>query len=253
MVSSELQQVRHRIAEFVASYIKPNDLVGLGTGHTASCFVHALARRQVPRIRCVVTSRETKQLAESLQLPLLSMEEIFQDFSTKQKPITVTVDGADEIDGQGQLIKGHGGALLWEKIVAHASEKVWILADETKCVSQLGQRRTVPVEIVPFGCFATLARIRQRFSSASLRANSKNFDRSPPRGGPWFVTDGGNYLVEVPLTPEEKDPTALHHWLKQQVGVVETGLFLTEATTIWLGKNDGSVTPCFSRMSDELR
>lgn len=236
----KILEARQRIAEAVATCISPHAVLGLGTGQTAACFIRALASKNIPGIRCVSTSEQTTKLATSLQLPLVSLEEVQACFPNISKPIHVTIDGADEVDAELQLIKGHGGALLREKIVAHASQKLWIVVDETKQVSQLGKRCTVPVEIVAFGATMTLAHIKARFPTAQPRLSlEKSTETDPMNVNSWFVTDGGNYLLDVPVSTANA-VREIEHWLKQIPGVIETGFFLQEATRVWVGMRDGS-------------
>lgn len=244
MNEKTIEEARKRVAEVVARHIPPKAVVGLGTGKTAAFFVRALAQKDIPGLRCVSTSTQTTALAKSLQLPVLSLQELQAFFPNNPRPIDITVDGADEVDPALQLIKGHGGALLWEKIVAHASQQLWIVIDETKQVSHLGQRCTLPIEVVAFGATSTLTHIKTRFSSARPRLSTpqnRDFTTYSLNTNDWFQTDGGNYLVEISLDSSEPSfAIEVETWLKRIPGVIETGFFLQEANKVWVGKEDGS-------------
>jgi ribose 5-phosphate isomerase A len=128
----------------------------------------------------------------------------------------LTIDGADEVDPQGNLIKGHGGALLWEKVVASASRRYVIIVDRSKLVDRLGRRFAVPVEVIPFGWKTHLAAFRALGAEPALRANS----------GEPFRTDEGDYIIDCRFADGIPDPLDLDRKLRARPGVVETGLFL---------------------------
>src|SRR5437773_4537679 len=144
-------------------FVEDGQVVGLGSGSTAAYAVQLLGERVRAglKIHGIPTSVQTQQLAEELRIPLLALNDV--------QEIDLTVDGADEIDPELRLIKGGGGALLREKLVAHSSRRVVIIADEGKRVPRLGTRWRVPVEIVPFGAPQTLARIQTLFPGTVLR------------------------------------------------------------------------------------
>jgi ribose 5-phosphate isomerase A len=212
-------------AEAAARLVEDGMAVGLGTGSTASLFVVALAQRierEKLRVTGIPTSQRTAELAGSLKIPLTSFGERSQ--------LDLTVDGADEVERQTLfLIKGHGGALLREKIVAAASERMIVIADESKLVARLGSRLSVPVEVVTFGWQVTMARLAELGGHPSLRIGA---DQKP------FVTDSGNHIIDCGFGEMEKPKEVAHH-LDHVVGVIEHGLFLGFASEVLVGGPNG--------------
>ena len=198
--------------EAAAAMVEPMTTVGLGTGSTAAFFVHALAERKVPGVRCVPTSEATAGLARELGLTLVDMDEA--------GAIDLTVDGADEIGPGLALIKGGGAALLREKLVWEASRRCVVIADASKRVSRLGAF-PLPVEVVRFGHKSTARRI------ASLMGSSDYVTRPElrVRDGRPVVTDAGNLIYDLACR-SIAEPQALATSLKAITGVVEHGLFL---------------------------
>lgn len=203
-------------------------VVGLGTGSTAAFFVSALAERVAEnhlRIVGIPTSSKTAALARSLRIPVTTFAAHAQ--------IDLTIDGADEVEHDTlYLIKGHGGALLREKIVAAASKRMVVIVDETKLVDRLGALMSVPVEVVKFGWQATQQKLQALGANPSLRlgANKKI-----------FVTDGGNYIMDCAFGPMDKPKEVAHH-LDHVVGAVEHGLFLGFTKEVLVGGPDGVKT-----------
>jgi ribose 5-phosphate isomerase A len=222
---SQQDQWKKAAARAAARLVEDGMAVGIGTGSTAAFFTAALADRIVDehlRIVGIPTSSKTATLARSLKIPL-------SNFAAHAQ-IDLTVDGADEVErGTLYLIKGHGGALLREKIVAAASKRMVIVADETKLVDRLGSLVSVPVEVVKFGWQATQQKLQALGANPSLRlgANKKI-----------FVTDGGNYIMDCAFGPMEKPKEVAHH-LDHVVGAVEHGLFLGFAKEVYVGGRDG--------------
>lgn len=202
-------------AERALAFIEPGMRLGLGTGSTAAKLVDLLGV-QVQRglsVICVPTSEATHQQAARLGIPLSTLDETpFLD---------LTIDGADEIDGELRLIKGGGGALLREKIVAAASDRMLVIADSSKLVSRLGAF-PLPIEVVRFGLTATRNMIEMLAADAGCRGDIKL--RLGREGQP-FVTDGNNYILDCHFGSIE-DPESLDEALKFIPGVVENGLFL---------------------------
>jgi ribose 5-phosphate isomerase A len=225
MDQSEQNQWKQAAAEAAAALIRDGMVVGLGSGSTAAFFVAALARRitlEGLRVSGLATSRETAEQARGLGIPLTSFSE--------QAQIDIVVDGADEIEtGTLDLIKGRGGALLREKIVAAASRRMAVIADETKLVGRLGSIVSVPVEVVQFGWQATERRLGQLGGNPSLRLGR---DSQP------YVTDGGNFIVDCAFGAMENPKEVAHH-LDHVVGAVEHGLFLGFAWQVFVGGRDG--------------
>lgn len=202
-------------AEHAIRFVKPGMKLGLGTGSTAAKFVDLVgaAVKSGLNVTCVPTSEATRAQAAALGIPLATLDELpFLD---------LTVDGADEVDGELRLIKGGGGALLREKIVASASERMIVIADHTKRVDMLG-RFALPIEVIPFGLASTRNMIESLAGDCGCEGEIKL--RLGPGGKP-FVTDNSNYILDCAFG-EIEDPEALDDALKLIPGVVENGLFL---------------------------
>ncbi|GAB4305295.1 MAG: ribose-5-phosphate isomerase RpiA [Roseovarius sp.] len=223
-------------AKFVAAkrsidFVEDGMRVGLGTGSTAAWMVRCLGeavRNDGLRIRGVPTSARTAELAREVGIDVVSLDEA--------KWLDLTIDGADEFDGRLNLVKGGGGALLQEKIVATASDQMIVIADVGKEVEHLGAF-PLPVEVIPFGWQTTRALIEELLVSmdvlgrdASLRMNGD----SP------FITDEGNYILDLHLG-RIGNPHQLAMALNQMPGVVENGLFLDICDVIIIGHGDGRV------------
>jgi len=204
--------------------VRDGDIVGLGTGSTAAYAVRFLGERVQAglKIRGIPTSVRTQEMATSLGIPLTTLDE----FQT----IDVTIDGADEVDPRLRLIKGGGGALLREKIVASASKKLVIIADSSKQVPMLG-KFPVPVEIIKFAEALVSKKI------AALGADVRV--RGAALGKP-FLTDEGNHILDCSFG-QIADPPALARELESMPGVVEHGLFIGMAAIALIGKGDDVV------------
>jgi ribose 5-phosphate isomerase A len=228
MDRAEQSQWKRDAAEAAAKLVEDGMVLGLGTGSTVSFFLDALARRLAEdglRVVGIPTSEQTAAHARNLKLPLTSFAEHTQ--------ADLAVDGADEVEiGTLYLIKGHGGALLREKIVASGSKRMLVIADETKVVEQLGSLVSVPVEVVRFGWQATGRRLTELGGNPSLRLGA---DKKP------YVTDGGNYIMDCAFGPIAKPKDIAHH-LDHVVGAVEHGLFLGIAHEVIVGGRDGLKT-----------
>ena len=207
--------------EKAAEYVRDGMNVGLGSGSTVYWTIRRLGEmvKQGLRIRGIPTSRATESLARECGIELT-------DFSVVER-LDLAIDGADEISPEFDLIKGGGGALMREKLVAASSERLIIVADESKLVPILG-KRPVPVEVVPFGWETTARRIEDLGSTASLRMS----------GEEPFVTDNGNHILDC-SGGAIQDPAALHRRLKLLTGVVETGLFVGMADAAVVAGQDG--------------
>jgi len=213
-----------RALDFVRSGMR----LGLGTGSTAAHFVDLLAARVRAGLDVVAvpTSEATRAQAERLGIALTTLDETPE--------LDLTVDGADEIAPDLTLIKGGGGALLREKIVASASEKMIVVADESKWVSMLGSF-PLPIEIAPFGAAATRRAVEAAVAAAGCPGPAA---LRKAKGGHAFVTDGGHWLLDAKLQ-RIGDPQALAARLCAVPGVVEHGLFIGLAGTAILGGPDG--------------
>src|SRR6185312_1131556 len=202
--------------------------LGLGTGSTAKHFVELLGERVSAGLKVigVPTSEVTRADAERCRIPLTTLDDLDR--------LDLTVDGADEVDPDLNLIKGGGGALLREKIVAAASGRMIVIADESKWVDTLG-RFPLPIEIVPFGSAAIQHSVDAAIKSVQ-KAGSLTM-RQAKNGHP-FVTDGGHWIIDVALGRID-DPAALAHALAGVPGVVEHGLFIGLARTAIIGGPKG--------------
>ena len=202
--------------------------LGLGTGSTAKHFVELLGEKVRAGLKVVgvPTSEFTRALAESCKVPLTTLDEIDR--------LDLTIDGADEINPALDLIKGGGGALLREKIVAAASDRMIVIADDSKWVGCLG-RFPLPVEVIPFGLAATQRAMADAFARAGV--SGQMVLRKGPDGHV-FVTDGGHWIVDVRLG-EIQDAPLLAGLLSAIPGVVEHGLFIGLASTAILAGAQG--------------
>jgi len=210
--------------EAAVTLVRDGMVVGLGTGSTARFAIDALAERvrQGLRIVGIPTSERSAAQARGAGIPLTTLED--------QHRIDLTIDGADEIArGSLNLIKGLGGALLREKIVAAASERLVIVADAAKLVDRLGTGVPVPVEVVPFGWQTTAERLAQLGADPVLRLDT---------AGQPFHTDGGNLILDCGFGAIA-DPAALEPALSHVVGVVESGLFIGMADLALVAGDDG--------------
>jgi ribose 5-phosphate isomerase A len=198
-------------------------LVGLGTGSTIAYFIEALAKRceKGLKITAITSSIQSLHQAQSLNIPLLDPSPI-----TK---IDVVIDGADEIDHEKNMIKGGGGALLREKLIALAAKEMIVIVDETKLVEQIGSF-PVPVEISSFIYRTTLLRLTDKGYQYTLRLNR---DNTP------YVTDNGNYIADIHFNKPILTPKKEHEKLKTICGVLETGLFFDIAGRVIVGYEDG--------------
>jgi ribose 5-phosphate isomerase A len=224
----DLEPRKREAAARALEFVQPGMRLGLGTGSTARHFVDLLGQRlrEGLGVVCVPTSEATRNQAESLGIPLTTLDETPQ--------LDLTVDGADEIAPDLTLIKGGGGALLREKIVAAASARMIVIADDTKLVPVLG-RFPLPVEVMPFGLGAT--RIAVEAAAAASGCPGPMQLRRTKDDEP-FVTDGGHWILDAALE-RIPDPKALAARLAAIPGVVEHGLFIGIAHMAILAGRDG--------------
>ncbi len=212
-------------AEAGAALIEAGMVVGLGSGSTSELVVHALAKRVragLQIVGAIPTSNRTAALARELGI-------LLTDLSVHPQ-IDLTIDGADEVDPRLNLIKGLGGALLREKIVASNSRRLVIVADESKLVKQLGARTPLPVEVVPFAAVPVERLLRDVGALTVITRQA---------GVETFVTDNGNIILDCAFGPIG-DPAALEQRIGTIVGVVESGLFIGRADLALIG-TQGSV------------
>jgi ribose 5-phosphate isomerase A len=222
--SPDRDALKRAAAEAAVQLVRDGMVVGLGTGSTAAFAVEALARRHREGLRFlgIATSERIAAQAKSANIPLTSFAE--------HRQIDLTIDGADEVErGTLNLIKGLGGALLHEKIVAAASRRLAIVVDGFKLVDQLGARTPIPVEVVTFGLEATQAALESLGARPRLRLSTTN---EP------FITDSGNRILDCNFGPVT-DPAQLEERIKRIVGVVECGLFIGRASIVFVANATG--------------
>ena len=214
-MATAIEQLKQQAAERAVDFVQSGMVVGLGTGSTAVFAVRRLgallAEGRLQRIIGIPTSDATAHEAQRAGIPLSTLDD--------HPTIDVTIDGADEIDPQLNLIKGLGGALLREKIVAAASRRLIIIADDSKRVEQLGTRAPVPVEVVVFA----RRPVADYLASLGARVVERRKD------GERFITDEGNLILDCHF-PGLPNPSEMAQLIRAQPGVVEHGLFLGMAT-----------------------
>lgn len=219
--------LKQRAAERALDYVRDGMRLGLGTGSTAAKFVDLVGARVKDGLDviCVPTSEATRQQAENLGIALTTLEQLPE--------LDLTVDGADEFDGELRLIKGGGGALLREKIVAASSARMVVIADQSKRVETLGAF-PLPVEVVKFGWQSTLSKIKKVATSLGCDGEiSLRGDSSKP-----FITDGGNYILDCAFG-KIPDPDGLAAAFSSIPGVVEHGLFIGLAQSVIVAGANG--------------
>jgi len=214
-------QEKEAAARASLRFVKDGQVVGLGTGSTASHFIKLLGEqvKNGLRVRGIPTSVRSRELAESLGIPLTTLDEC--------QEIAVTVDGADEVDPQLRLIKGGGGALLREKIVASATRQMVVVADATKQVQRLG-KFPLPVEVIKFAQALVAKRISALGAAVQLRTGT---DGKP------FMTDENNHIRDCRFG-EIQDPDGLARQLSDMPGVVEHGLFIGMASVVLFARGN---------------
>ncbi|MEB2783956.1 ribose-5-phosphate isomerase RpiA [Algoriphagus persicinus] len=207
------------------SYIQDQQVIGLGTGSTTYYAIHEIGKlvKRGLQIKAIPTSIKTQQLAESLNIPLIDSNSV--DY------IDVTIDGADEFTEDMVLIKGGGGALLREKIVASMSRKLIIIADSSKQVTQLGLAFSLPIEVIPFGSNFVSNQIKELGGICIVRKKE----------GKAFVTDQGNWILDADFG-HIQDPHYLSKSLNELVGIVCHGLFIGLADVIIVGEGNTTHT-----------
>jgi ribose 5-phosphate isomerase A len=229
---SPIDKAKYAAARRSVDFVEDGMKLGLGTGSTAAWMVRCLAERvkqQGLKVTTVATSRRTADLAKGLGLTVLRMDDV--------KWLDLTIDGADEFDPNLNLIKGGGAALLQEKIVATASDRMIVIADAAKEVAQLGAY-PLPVEVIPFGWQTTKALIEETLFSLNVltREVKLRLNRTRP-----LKTDEGHFILDLHLT-RIGNPRQLALVLNQIPGVVENGLFIDICDVVVIGNGDGRVT-----------
>jgi ribose 5-phosphate isomerase A len=220
------EDLKRAAAVRAAEWIRDGMVVGLGTGSTVRHLLEHIGERRAAgewgEIVGVPTSEDTATRARALGIPVRTLEECPE--------VDLTIDGADEVDPALRLIKGLGGALLREKIVACASRELVIVVDASKQVEKLGTRAPLPVEVDPFGAPLQLPFLRSLGGAPELRHAG---------GGEPFVTDGGHHVLDCRFPGGISHPEALEAALDRRVGIVENGLFLGLASAVVVAGEDG--------------
>lgn len=209
--ASQQDNWKRMAADRAIEQVEQGMVIGIGTGSTAAYMIRALAERLRNGLiiaGAVPTSQASAGLAASLNIPLTDLD--------THPEIDLAIDGADEIDPHLFLIKGGGGALLREKIVATAARRFLVIGDETKLVERLGTRMPLPIEVIPFATTPVMRRLQSLGATPKLRA----------RDGQVFVTDNSNVILDCVFPGGIDDPPALETRIRSIVGVVATGLFL---------------------------
>lgn len=228
---SPIDKAKFAAAKCVSGFVEDGMRIGLGTGSTAAWLVRCLAERvrdEGLTIRAVPTSARTADLAARVGIKVLTLDDV--------KWLDLTIDGADEVDPDFALIKGGGGALLHEKVVATASDRMVVIADASKHVDTLGAF-PLPVEVIRFGWQTTAQLVEEILVGLDVLGDdaSLRMDGAEP-----FVTDEGNYILDLALN-RIGEPRKLAMLLNQIPGVVENGLFVDIADTLVTGHGDGRV------------
>lgn len=222
---SDAASLKRAAAAAAVAEVRSGMVLGLGTGSTVAHFLELLGERiqdgDVADVVGVPTSVRTASASHARGIPVANLDD--------HPELDLTVDGADEVDPSLDLIKGLGGALLREKVVAQASRRLVIIVDGGKLVDELGTRAPVPVEVVPFASPAVLRFLEARGAEGSVREEE----------GEPFVTDNGNYIVDCRFRDGIGDPAALDRELRSRAGLVETGLFVDMADAVLVGTEDG--------------
>lgn len=209
------------LGTYALRFVKPGHTVGLGTGRAASAFIRALGASGI-QVRGVPTSAPAEELARSVGIPIITLGEAGK--------IDTDVDGADEVDSRLNLIKGYGGALVREKIVAASSRRLVVLVGYEKIVKRLGDRGSIPVEVVPFGLPLVSAKIKAMGMKPRVRENA----------GKEFITDNGNLILDCAVKPIA-NAARLDRELLAIPGVVGTGLFIGMADIVLIAEASGKI------------
>ena len=222
------KEMKINAAKEAISFVKDGMNLGLGTGSTVDEFLILLSKeiKNGLNICGVPTSKKTRDLSNKLSIPLTTLENV--------KKLDLTIDGADEIDNELSLIKGGGGALLREKIIAFNSDELLIIADESKLVDKLGDFK-LPIEVSPYEHEVTSLRIINKLNkigyegTIDLRKDDKNI----------FITDGGNYIYDLSVGLIS-DPNIIEQTLNLIPGVFENGLFIDLTKKVVIGRQEGT-------------
>ncbi len=226
-----IDEQKRAAAKAALDYVKPGMKLGLGTGSTARLFIELIGEQVKAGldVACIATSEETRRQAESLKIPLTTLD--------AHPFLDLTVDGADEFDADFNVLKGGGGALLREKIVASSSRRMVVIADQSKKVETLGAF-PLPIEVIPFGIKATAWKIEHAFRIVGIKDGKMNVR---VRGGKPFRTDGGHAIIDCALG-KIPDVRRLSDALSIIPGIVDHGLFIGICGIILMGTPKGVTT-----------
>ncbi len=220
-MTSDVRDILDTLGRYALRYVRPQMTIGLGTGRAASAFINALGHSLLA-VHGIPTSKGSEDLARSLGIEVASLSDLAR--------IDIDFDGADEVDPHLNLIKGAGGALVREKIVAASSKRFFVLVTEDKLVKKLGARGIVPVEVVPFG--APLA--ARQISALGLKSKLRQHE------GADFVSDNGNLILDCAVKGIS-NPARLDRDLRSIPGVVGTGIFVGFATAALVATKSGAI------------
>jgi len=209
------------LGRYALRYVKPGQTLGLGTGHAASAFIRALGASGIS-VRGVPTSNASDELARSVGIPIVTLAEAGK--------IDIDIDGADAVDPRLNLIKGYGGALVREKIVAASSRRFVVLVGYEKIVKWLGERGPLPVEVIPFGLSLVTAKIKAMGLKPQVRE----------KNGQQYITDNGNLILDCAVK-KIANAARLDRELLAIPGVVGTGLFVAMASVVLVAEESGKI------------
>jgi ribose 5-phosphate isomerase A len=216
---------KQEAADAALEFVKSDTVIGLGTGSTADCFIQslgaALKSGRLRNVRGVPTSIASDRLARGLNIPIVSLSD--------HPRLHLAIDGADEVDPQLNLIKGLGGALLREKIIAQSAEKMIVIVDNSKLVPFLGSKSPLPIEVAAFSHEIHIEHFRKLGAEPVLRKKAD---------GSIFETDNGNYIYDCRFARID-EPSVLQTAIRAWAGVVDTGLFINIAAAVLVGSETG--------------
>jgi len=224
---TDSENMKKNAGYLAASFVQNGMTIGLGTGTTAKYFIEKIAERiqkEQLKLHAVASSSKSLEQAQKLGIPILDINTLTS--------IDLTVDGADEIDEKKRMIKGGGGALLREKILASMSKEMIVIVDESKVVPRLGHRK-LPLEIATFAHQVTLHRIQKLGFEATFRLQ-KDFKE-------FYITDNGNYLIDVQFPSPLEQPEKENALIREIPGVLDTGFFFHLAGRVIIAFTDGQV------------
>ena len=220
---ADLERMKQLACQRAAQEVQDGMVLGLGTGSTVYYFIQEVGRmvHEGLRITGVPTSIRTAELATQLVIPLTTLDD--------HPRLDLAVDGADEVDDALNLVKGAGGALLREKIIAASAARFLVVVDDSKVVHQLGERYPLPVEVVPFGVMPATRALEGLGAQVTLRRGAD---------GQTWVSDNGNYILDCHFGPIA-DPMALQQQLLAIPAVIDSGLFIGMTDTVFIGQAEG--------------